>query len=52
MASTMKVTCSRCHKRSEIATPAEDHPSPVVWVCPVPLKNGVDLCGHTNALEL
>jgi hypothetical protein len=49
---TLRVTCSKCKKRSEIATPAADHPPRVVWKCPSPLANGVDMCGHTNTLDL
>lgn len=49
---TLRVTCSKCRKRSEIMTPADDHPSPVIWKCPAPLENGVDMCGASNSLDL
>jgi hypothetical protein len=52
MANTLKVTCSKCKKRSEIMAPDKDHPAEVVWKCPQPLANGVDLCGQSNTLDV
>ena len=47
MAETRKVTCTECHKRSEIMAPGEDHEGLVVWRCPQPREDG-ELCGSTN----
>jgi hypothetical protein len=45
---TRRVTCSECGKRSDIMQPDPDLPGDVVWKCPAPLDNGIDMCGATN----
>jgi hypothetical protein len=45
---TRRVTCTECHKRSEIMAP-EDGAGEVVWVCPQPTDSG-DLCGARNTV--
>lgn len=47
MDDTRRVTCSECGGRSEIMTPPEGA-GEVVWKCPKPLENGVDMCGTLN----
>ena len=48
---TRRVTCSECGKRSEIMAPPDDT-GDVVWQCPAPTENGIDLCGASNTVTV